>query len=308
MPEETWARMLMLLWGVLIGAAVPLAVLSPLRWRRGKKVAAMWLKYSAWFIMAPLITVPLILGRYWIQAAFLVMSLYAFEEYSRAVGLWRHRPHVWLARTCIVLIYVPVAISWFALFVAMPAYLIIIIFAFPVARDEYEGMIQRTCLTVLGVLYFGWFLAHLAFLMNVAAGRALLPAFLLVVVVNDSAAYLIGSSFGRRPLVPKMSPNKTVEGTLGALAITMGVMFAVRFALGEISLLHLLLLGFLLSVGGTVGDLTISMIKRDVHIKDAGRLIPGHGGLLDRLDSIIFTAPIFFYFMKHFCDVLAPIL
>jgi phosphatidate cytidylyltransferase len=306
LPGETWIQMQLLVWGVLVAAAMPLAVLALMRKRRGKPVKPMWIKYGAWYLMAPLVAVPMVLGRAWMQAAFLILSLLAFEEYSRAVGLWKKPSYVWLARFCIVLFYLPVFISWIGLFMAMPAYVIILIFLFSIIRDQYKGVVQLSCLTVLGTIYFGWFLAHLAYLMNVEEGRALVIAFLFVVALNDACGYLAGSTFGRRTLSPRLSPGKTVEGFLAATLITIAVTFAIRFALGGISMLHALLLGFLLAVGGTCGDLTISLIKRDVGIKDSGSIIPGHGGVLDRLDSILFTSPIFFHFMSYFCRVLAP--
>ncbi|MDD5557367.1 MAG: CDP-archaeol synthase [bacterium] len=300
LPDDPGTRMLVLVWGVLLAAAIPLAALTPVRRRAGGDVRSMWVKYASWFIMVPAITVPLLLGRAWTQAALMLLSFHAFEEFSRAVGLWRERGHVWLARACIALVYLPVFIPWYGLFMTMPVCLVILIYLYPVMRDRYRGMIQCSCLTIVGVIYFGWFPAHLAFLMNAAAGPALLLAFLLVVVMNDASAYLIGSSVGRRLLSPNLSPRKTVEGTLGAMAVSIALIFLVRFALGGISSLHALLLGLLLSVGGTCGDLTMSLIKRDVGVKDSGALIPGHGGLLDRLDSIVFTAPLFFHFMSHF--------
>ena len=302
--EITWVRMFLLVWGVLLAFAVPLAVLTPIWSRRGKNVKAMWVKYGAWFIMVPVLTIPACFHRVVMQVALLLLSLYAFEEFSRAVGLWKHRAHVWLARIGILMIYVPVLFPWFSLFMTMPAYVVMLVFLFPIARDKYEGMIQRSCLAMLGVIYFGWFLAHLAFLMNVAEGRAMVLAFFLVVIVNDASAYLIGSTVGKRLVSPNISPKKTVEGVLGSAAVSIGMIFAVRFALPCISLPDTILLGFVLGVGGTCGDLTISLIKRDVGVKDMGTLIPGHGGLLDRLDSILFTAPIFFHFLKHFCRVL----
>jgi len=304
LPEEPWLLMLLVVWGVLLAATVPLVLISPVRRRRGKSVKSMWIKYAAWFVMVPTMTLPMLAGPQWMQIAFLVMSLYAFEEYSRAVGIWRERSHMWLARISIVLTHVPIFIGWPGTFMVMPAYVILLILAYPIMRDTYKGMIQRSCLTILGVLYFGWFLGHLSLLLNVPEGRALVLAFSLVIVANDASAYLIGSSIGRTPLSPNLSPNKTAEGVLGSLAVAIALTFAVRFALGGISTVHTLLLGFLLGVGGTCGDLAISMIKRDVQIKDTGNLIPGHGGLLDRLDSALFAAPIFVHFMNYFYGVL----
>jgi phosphatidate cytidylyltransferase len=303
LPEQPWLLMLLVVWVVLLAGAVPLVLLSPVQRWRGRSVKSMWVKYAAWFVMVPAMTVPLLAGPRWMQIVFLAMSLYGFQEYSRAVGLSRERSHMWLARVLIVLIYVPIFIDWPGTFMVMPAFAILLILAYPIMRDTYQGMIQRSCLTILGVIYFGWFLGHLSLLLNGPEGRALVLAFFVVIVANDTGAYLIGSSIGRTPLSPNLSPNKTAEGVLGSLAVAMAMTFAVRFALGGISTGHTILLGFLLGVGGTCGDLAMSMIKRDVQIKDTGSLIPGHGGLLDRLDSVLFAAPIFVHFMNYFYGV-----
>lgn len=307
LPDEPWLRMLLLVWAVLVAAAIPLAVLTYVRRRRGEPAKPIWTKYAAWFLMAAAVSVPMALGRLWLQAMFLLLSLYAFEEFARAVGLWKERGHMWLARIGILLVYVPVVTCWYGLFAAMAAYVIILTFAFPIMRDKYEGMVQRTCLTVLGVIYCGWFLGHVAFLANIESGAALVLAFLLVLAVNDAGSYFIGSLIGRHRLAPNLSPQKTVVGALGGIAITIGMMFVVRFALCGISVAHTILLGFLLSIGGMCGDLAMAMIKRDVQIENTGTLIPGHGGLLERLDSVLFTAPIFFHFMHYFYDIFGQV-
>jgi phosphatidate cytidylyltransferase len=300
LPDEPWLRMLLLMWGVLIAAAVPLAVLTSVRRHRGQPVKPVWTKYAVWFPMAAVVSVSMMLGRFWLQTVFLLLSLLAFEEFARAVGLWKERRHVWLGRVGVLLAYVPVFVGWVGLFIAMPAYLIILVFVFPIVLDKFEGMVQRTCLTILGVLYCGWFLGHLALLAgNIRHGRALILAFLLVVVVNDGIAHLIGTSLGRRPLAPNLDPDKTLPGALVAVLVTVEMMFVVRFALCGISDTHAILLGLLLSVGGACGGLVMAMIKRDVQIEDASSLIPGHGGLLNRLNCVFFTAPVFFHFIHY---------
>jgi len=301
LPGETWQRMMLFMLATLLLAALPLAVLSPIRRRQGKPVKAMWVKYGGWFLIVPVVALPMVLGRVWMQATFLLVSLCALKEFARLVGLRKHRAHLWLARACVVLAYVPVFLSRYDLFLVFPAYLVLPVFLLPILLDRFDGMIRASCLVVLGVTYCGWFLAHLAFLMNADAGRQLVLAFLVVVAINDSAAYLVGSGLGRRPLAPRLSPNKTIEGFLGAIAVTVAMTFLVRFALPGISRWQTLLLGLLLALAGTCGDLAMSLIKRDVHVKDSGHVIPGQGGLLDRLDSILFATPIFFHFMRCFC-------
>ncbi|MBN2074835.1 MAG: phosphatidate cytidylyltransferase [Dehalococcoidales bacterium] len=300
LPEETWLKMVILLAVVLVSWSIPLLIFTLIRHRRGKDIRSVWTKYISWFIMFPAFIVPMLLGVTVMQAFFLVLSLFAFEEFSRAVGLWRERVHMWLGRFCIFLVYIAVFTKGFGLFMSMPAYVILLTFLIPIFRDQFSAMIQKTCLTIIGVIYFGWFLAHLAFLLNASTGRELVLAMMLIVVTNDAVAYIIGSTFGKRRMVPNLSPNKTWEGAIGAMIVTIGVTMGLRFALYDMTVLIAALFGLLLAFGGTCGDLVISVIKRDVQIKDTGNLIPGHGGLLDRLDSVLFVSPIFFHFMNAF--------
>jgi phosphatidate cytidylyltransferase len=300
LPAELWQQMLLLVWVVLVAWSIPLLIITIIRKKLGKDIKSIWVKYGSWFIMVPVFTLPLLAGKWFTQALFLVLSLYAFEEYSRTVGLWKEQAHMWMGRICIVLIYATVFTNSFGAFMSMPAYVIILTFLLPILKDRYEGMIQRTVLTIFGIIYFGWFLGYLAFLMNVDTGRQLIIAFLLIIVTNDASAYIIGSNLGRHHMVPNLSPNKTWEGAIGAGVVTIGVTVAIRFALYDMAVWVALILGALLAFAGTCGDLSISLVKRDVHIKDTGRLIPGHGGLLDRLDSILFATPVFFHFMNAF--------
>jgi phosphatidate cytidylyltransferase len=300
LPDEIWLQMFIIVGAVLVFWLIPVTIATLFRKLRHKEVRSLWVRYGAWFIMVPVFIIPMLIGKIYMQVFLLILSLVAFEEFSRAVGLRKEPAQMWLGRFSIIALYVPVFFAKFGIFMSMPAYTILLAFLVPILRDKFEGMVQLICLTILGIIYFGWFLAHLAFLLNVETGRQLILVFMLVVVTNDASAYIIGSNLGRHHITPHISPNKTWEGTIGALIVTMAVLFGVRFALLGISIKHTLILGFLVSLGGTCGDLAISVIKRDVHIKDMGTLIPGHGGLLDRLDSILFTAPIFFQFMVGF--------
>jgi phosphatidate cytidylyltransferase len=293
-----------MMWGAVALGALVLALVTNVRRKQKKPAGPMWLQYIAWAAAIAAITVPVILGRLWVQVALLIVSLVAFEEFSRAVGLWKERSQVWLARACIVLLYVPVCIDWHSFFMAMPAYVILLIFVFPVIKDRYKGMVQRSCLTILGVIYFGWFMAHVAVLMNAPNGAQLMLAFLFIVLLHDAVSYVVGNTFGKRRVSPHVNPDKTVEGVLIALAVTVGLTFLLRFALPDISVAHTLLLGLLLGVGATCGDLTVSLIKRDVQFEDGSPLAPGQGIVLDRLDAVLFTAPIFLHFMNHFYNIL----
>ena len=121
---------------------------------------------------------------------------------------------------------------------------------------------------------------------------------MFAVEINDVAAFTCGKIFGKHKLRENISPKKTLEGAIGALIISVGLAWALSFSFPHFALWAVLLAGFSVGVGGQLGDLVISYIKRDIGIKDMGSVIQGHGGILDRVDSMIFVAPIFFHVVR----------
>lgn len=289
-----------LIVGLLFIMPVYLAVVAVVCRKTREEIRGMAYNYVAWFFILPVILVPLLAGKGpWIILV-LVLSLICFWEFSCATGLWRDRAFMWIASACIAGIYYPVAVRWYGLFVVVPIYTTLILLTIPLARDVFEHMIQRTCLSILGVLYFGWLFSHLGYLIHIENGIGHLLFLLLLTELNDISAFGIGKAFGKRRLSPQISPNKTIEGSLGALLAVIGFAFVFRYLVPEYSVFHLVLIAALISITGTFGDLTISFIKRDLGIKDMGKVIPGQGGVLDRLDSLIFVAPVFFHFTVYF--------
>ena len=130
----------------------------------------------------------------------------------------------------------------------------------------------------------------------------LLGAFILV-WINDTGAYLVGKNFGKQKLFSSISPKKTVEGFLGGLFFACVASFFIAKFTGELDSTKWLILSIIVSVFGTIGDLIESKFKRQANVKDSGVIMPGHGGLLDRLDSIIFVAPFFYLFLRLFPHV-----
>jgi phosphatidate cytidylyltransferase len=152
-------------------------------------------------------------------------------------------------------------------------------------------------LTVISGLYIGWLGGHLVALREAPDGIKWLLLPLLITWCADSGAYLVGSMWGRKKLAPRLSPGKTWEGTLGGwlTAVVSGGLIALIL---DIKVFHGLFIGGLLGIASPLGDLGVSMVKRQVGAKDTGQLIPGHGGMFDRLDSILFTTVICYYYIQ----------
>jgi phosphatidate cytidylyltransferase len=154
-------------------------------------------------------------------------------------------------------------------------------------------------LTLLGVCYCAWLLGHALWLRGLAEGRALTLFALAVTWCGESGAYFVGRRFGRHKLAPRISPGKTLEGAAAQVAVSTGAAVVAAPAAG-LPAGHALAVGVLLGVVGQVGDLAESFLKRSARTKDAGRLLPGHGGLLDRLDSLLFNLPALYYYVSVF--------
>lgn len=128
------------------------------------------------------------------------------------------------------------------------------------------------------------------------SGRELLLGFLAILWVTDSAAYLLGSTFGKHKLCQRLSPGKTWEGSLGGLFFGLLVAWVIAEFFSEIPLIHWIIIAGIIAVFGTLGDLCESMIKRIAGVKDSGNVLPGHGGVLDRFDAVLMSAPaVYFY-------------
>ena len=151
---------------------------------------------------------------------------------------------------------------------------------------------------LFGILYIGYTLGHFLRLRNQQDGALLVFFVLLVTWASDAAAYYVGKTWGARPLAPRLSPNKTVEGFIGGLVVDPIIAWIGHvWFLPVVTPVDCLILGILFTVLGLLGDLSESALKRQAGVKDSGALIPGHGGMLDRVDSLLLNAPVFYYYM-----------
>lgn len=284
--------------GVLLGAGVVLAIL---RFSLHKDVTKVWTIYKSWLIMAPIGLGAVLLGRAATIGLFTAVSIIGMKEFARATGLYRDW---WMTGVCylgIAALGVTAFVNqpttgapgWYGLFMTLPVYVVGAIVLVPIIRNQTKGQLQEMGLAVLGFIYLGWMLLHAAFLANCEHAYGYLLFLVFAVELNDVAAFTCGKAFGKRPFRSSISPKKTWGGAIGAATIAMAMPWLLRFSFPHFGPLQLILTGLIVGVGGQVGDLVISVIKRDIGIKDTGALIPGHGGILDRIDSLIFTAPLF---------------
>ena len=159
--------------------------------------------------------------------------------------------------------------------------------------------IENWLWSMASALYFGGLAAYFVLLRQGADGRDVVFFSLLTVWITDTGAYFVGRAIGRHKLAPAISPAKTIEGAIGSLVAGFAAVFLLNEALGlGLATEHLVALGLLLPPVIMVGDLAESAIKRALGVKDSSGLVPGHGGLADRLDSLLFAAPAVYYYLK----------
>jgi phosphatidate cytidylyltransferase len=291
-----------LVYGLLLAAGL---VLGVLRWVLRKRVDHAWQSYRGWLVMVPLTTLAILLGRGATVVFFTTVALLGFKEFARATGLDGDRSLTGGACLGIVAVGVVTLVAapggsvegWYDRFMALPVFVTAGILIIPILRDRARGQLQAVALAIVGFLYFGWMGGHVAFLANGEHPYEHLLYLLFAVEVNDVAAFLGGKLFGRHALRGTISPKKTWEGALIALAVSLTLPWALWFTFPHFRWQDLFVTGLIVGVGGQLGDLVVSVIKRDLGIKNMGATIPGHGGILDRIDSLIYVAPLFFHYV-----------
>ena len=226
-------------------------------------------------------------------AVIATLALYEF------LVLGQRKGYVVPAALCIgVMLFIIAAFIVEPISVEMGVFLALLVIpgSYVFSTASIEDALPSSAIAVMATLYVGMLGGSLIRLHNdFAVGWKLVYFLLLVVWLGDAGAYYVGKSLGRHKLSPLISPKKTVEGLAGGVVVSIITAIVIQLTFfHELPLLHAVIAGVILSVAGVIGDLAESLWKRSAAVKDSGTLIPGHGGFLDRFDSIFFTAPILY--------------
>ncbi|MCH7897411.1 MAG: phosphatidate cytidylyltransferase [candidate division NC10 bacterium] len=188
-------------------------------------------------------------------------------------------------------------VEWFGLAVVL--FLLLQLCPVVVGGGEIEASLRRATFSFLGVVYVAGPLSLAVSLRGMPGGERYILLACAIVWVGDTGAFYAGSSLGHHPLAPRVSPRKSVEGSVGGLVASMAVVWILARALDmPVAFLSSLLVGAVVGGAGQMGDLVESVIKRAFQVKDTGCLIPGHGGMLDRIDSLLFAIPVFYLWVR----------
>lgn len=259
--------------------------------------------------MAAVFTFAIIINRN-ISLIFLAfLSFLALKEFYSLIPTRRaDRRVLFWAYLSIPVQFFWIYIGWYGMFIIfIPVYMFLLLPIQMILIGENKGFLNSVGSIHWGLMLMVFGLSHLAFLLALptgdshgAGGAGLILYLVILTQCNDVAQYIWGKLFGRHAVVPKVSPNKTWQGLIGGILTTIGLAFLLAPLLTPLSLRDTFLTGLIISIAGFIGDVNISALKRDLGIKDSGTVIPGHGGVLDRVDSLTYTSPIFFHFVHYF--------
>ena len=241
---------------------------------------------------------------------FALMSFWAMKEF---VTLLKTRPadHHALVLTflAVPIQYLWIALDppWYGMFIIfIPVYMLLSLPVRMVLSKETRGFVDSASQIQWGLMIFVFGLSHMAYLLTLptfgqtnANGRTLVLFLVFVVEMSDVLQYIWGKTLGRHKIIPAVSPNKTWEGFIGGITTAMLLSLAIRF-LTPFTIPETLLVSLLITVAGFFGGAVMSAVKRDFGVKDFGSVIPGHGGMLDRVDSLCYAAPLFFHYVRYF--------
>ncbi len=286
------------------------AILAFLQWGLRKDLGSIWSTYRSWLIMAVAGFVFVFGGRVSTIAGVALLAAFAFKEFARVSGLYRDWWMTGAVYAGIAAVGIASLVShphglesgtgWYGLFMAVPVYAVGLILVIPILRNRARGELQKMSLAIVGFIYIGWMFGHLGFLANATNAYGFLCYIIFATELNDVAAFTFGKLFGRHPLRSELSPKKTWEGAIGAFSVAMILPWLLRFSFPFFGTWQLILTGLIVGIGGQLGDLSVSLIKRDIGTKDMGAAIPGHGGILDRIDSLIYVAPLFMHMANYY--------
>ena len=266
-------------------------------------------RVNSWWAMITVFSLAMVLDKTVSLIFFGLLSFLALKEYLSMIPTRRaDRRVLFWAYITIPIQYYWVSLEWYGMFIIfIPVYMFLFLPMRMVIIGETKNFLQAAGTLHWGIMMLVFGISHLAYLLTLpttedftVGGVGLVLFLVFLTQFNDVAQYIWGKLLGQHKIIPKVSPNKTWQGFIGGIFTT--TLFAVLLSglLTPLSLPMAAAAGLLISMSGFIGDVTISALKRDIGVKDSGSLLPGHGGILDRVDSLTYTAPLFFHFIYYF--------
>ena len=294
-----------LIFGILTFASLLFFVLGKIK--PTANLTELKARTKSWWVMALVFVAATIFNTKISYIAIAFLSFIAFRElYSLLAFRQSDRRAIFWALISIPIQYYLAFIGWYGAFIIfIPVVMFLILPLRLVLKGDTAGIVTSMSLLQWTLMLTVFGLSHMAYLLSFpeiegfdSGGRGLLLFLVFLTEINDVMQFTWGKLLGKHKIIPKVSPNKTWEGFIGGLISTTIIGYFLGF-LTPLETPHLLLVSFMIGFSGFVGDIVISSIKRDIGVKDTGNSIPGHGGVLDRIDSLAYTAPVFFHLIYY---------
>jgi phosphatidate cytidylyltransferase len=294
---------------VLGGILGLLIVSSAVTWwlvRKGpaEKYAELAARVKSWWVMVAVFVIAIAIDRRLSIGFFALISFLALKEYLSLIPTRRaDRRVLFWAYLSIPVQYYWVYQGWYGMFIVfIPVWVMMLISARMVLIGETRDFLRAVGTIQWGLMLMVFSISHQAYLLvlDPRRGAALVLYLVVLTQLNDVSQYVWGKTFGRHKVVPTVSPNKTVEGLIGGILTTTALSLLLAPLLTPLDRLDSVAAGLMIGAGGFLGDITIGSVKRDIGVKDAGSMLPGHGGVLDRINSLTYTAPLFFHFLRFY--------
>lgn len=294
------------LYLILVIASLMTAILK--RIKPNKDHTELTQRINSWWVMVTIFTLAMVLSRnvsFWF---FGFISFLGLKEYLSMIPTRRaDRRVLFWVYLAIPLQYYWVSQEWYGMFIIfIPVYIFLLLPLRMIMIGETNNFLRAVGTLHWGLMMLVFSISHIAYLLVLpandtfqAGGVSLVLFLVFLTQFNDVSQFIWGKLFGRRKIIPKVSPNKTWAGFIGGVITTTTLAILLSSFLTPLSIEMAAIAGLIISIGGFVGDVTISAIKRDIGVKDSGSLLPGHGGILDRIDSLTYTAPLFFHYIYY---------
>lgn len=304
-PENSLFLMIGIVFLLILSSAISILLQHK---NKDYNYSELRLRIKSWWIMIALLFLSLILSTKTSIIFFGFLSFLALKEFFSIVDLRLcDRRVLFWAYLSIPFQYYFIYIGWYGMFIIfIPVYMFLFLPIRMVIIGNTDGFIRSSGVISWGLMLTVFCLSHLAYLLvlpvknNNAGNIGVILFIIFITQFNDVAQYIWGKLLGKNKIIPKVSPNKTLEGFIGGVITSSVCAGLLAEFLTPLSMKLGILVGFIISIIGFFGDVIISSVKRDLHIKDSGNLIPGHGGILDRIDSLLYTSPIFFHMIYYF--------
>ena len=292
------------LYAVLFIITIYAYVISKIK----ENASNLFIRMKSFWVIVFLFTIAFMFNKLIAVVFIMLISYLALKEFFSMIPTRRadRRVLLWAYLSIPIQFYL-IYIDWVVMFyLFIPLYMFILIPLRMVMVGETEGFLKScgtthwalmTCVYAIG--YFALYFSIPNEINPQGGALGLLLYILVLTISNDFMQYLFGKTFGKHKITPTVSPNKTWEGLIGGVLSTSVIAMIIAPIITPLSYLQAGIVGLVLAVAGFFGDITMSAIKRDIGVKNTGALLPGHGGILDRLDSMIFTVPLFFHYIAY---------